>query len=79
MDSQLLLPETGYVRLPTVLKLIPVGRSTWFAGVASGRYPRSVKLAPRVTAWRAEDIRGLLEQFAKHSDLKGGGGNHGAS
>lgn len=55
------LPETGFLRLPDVLKLIPVGRSTWWSGCATGRYPAPVKLGPRTTAWRAEDIRALIE------------------
>jgi len=29
--------------------------------VKAGRYPAPVKLGPRVTAWRASDIRSLLE------------------
>jgi prophage regulatory protein len=66
------LPETGFLRLPTllgdpnanppILPLIPVSRSTWWAGVKSGRYPSPVKLSARVTAWRCEDIRKLIEQ-----------------
>ncbi|MFA7585279.1 MAG: AlpA family phage regulatory protein [Novosphingobium sp.] len=66
------LPETGFLRLPQIIgdseasppipALIPVGKSTWWAGVKSGRFPKAVKLGPRVTAWRAEDIRALIEQ-----------------
>jgi prophage regulatory protein len=56
------LHETGFVRLTTVLQLFPVSRSAWWAGVKSGRYPPSVKLGPRTTAWRSEDIRTLLEK-----------------
>lgn len=66
------LPETGFLRLtqilgddkatPPVPPLIPVGKSTWWAGVKSRRYPQPVKLGPRVTAWRVEDIRALIEQ-----------------
>lgn len=56
------LPDTGYVRLPTVLRLIPVARSTWWQGVKTGRYPQPVKLGPRITAWRVEDIRALIER-----------------
>lgn len=41
---------------------IPVSKSTWYAGVNSGRFPKPVKLGPRTTAWRAEDIRSLIEQ-----------------
>lgn len=55
-----LLPEVGFIRLSTVLKIIPVSKSTWWAGIQSGRYPQSVKLAKRITAWRVEEIRNLI-------------------
>ena len=65
------LPETGFLRLaqiigdprakPPVPPIIPVGKSTWWAGVKSGRYPAAVKISPRCTAWRVEDIRALIE------------------
>lgn len=58
------LPETGFVRLPDILRVFPVSSSTWWAGVKSGRYPPSVKLGARITAWRAEDIRDLINQVA---------------
>ena len=54
------LPTTGFLRLPQVLSLIPVCRSTWYAGIPIGRYPAPVKLSPRVAAWRVEDIRNLI-------------------
>ncbi|WP_457089480.1 helix-turn-helix transcriptional regulator [Microvirga sp. P5_D2] len=56
------LPETGFVRLASVLALIPIGRATWWAGVRSGRFPQPVKLGPNITAWRVEDIRGLIKE-----------------
>jgi len=68
------LPKTGFLRLkhiigdpsalPAIPALIPVSRSSWWAGVKSGRFPASVKLAPNTTAWRAEDIRTLIQQLA---------------
>ena len=64
------LPETGFVRLsqiignpnatPPVPAIIPVSKSAWWAGCKSGRYPKPVKLGPRTTAWRVEDIRNLF-------------------
>jgi len=54
------LPDVGFVRLPQVLALYPVSRSGWYAGLKSGRYPAGVKLGPRTTAWRVEDIRNLI-------------------
>ncbi len=56
------LPETGFLRLSAILKLIPVSKSTWWEGVKTGRFPKPVKLGPRVTAWRVEDIRQLIAQ-----------------
>jgi predicted DNA-binding transcriptional regulator AlpA len=58
------LPATGFVRLPHILAPegpIPVSRSTWWAGVKDGRYPKPVKLGPRITAWRVDDIRALIQ------------------
>jgi hypothetical protein len=63
------LPETGFLRLCQIVgdprrgiqPIIPVSRSTWWSGVKSGRFPRPVKIGPRITAWRVEDIRRLVE------------------
>ncbi len=69
------LPATGYLRLPHIIgdakasppipAVIPVSKSTWWAGVKSGRYPQPVRtLGLRITAWRVEDIRALIQQAA---------------
>ena len=50
------------LRLPQVLELIPVGRSTWWLGVKEGRFPQPVKLGPRTTAWRESEILPLMEK-----------------
>ena len=55
------LPDTGFVRLSTILKIIPVGKSTWYAGMKAGQFPKPIKIAgKRITAWRVEDIRKLI-------------------
>ena len=61
------LPQTGLVRLPRILAPsgpIPVSKSTWWQGIKDGRYPKPVKLGPRITAWRVEDIRSLISEAA---------------
>ena len=63
--QQAVVPETGFVRLPQVLSVFPVSRSTWWSGVKSGRYPAPVKLGPNITAWRAEDIHRLIAEHAQ--------------
>ena len=64
------LPETGFLRLPQIIgdpqaippipAIIPVKKSCWWAGVKSGRYPAAIKLSPRVTVWRIEEVRALI-------------------
>ncbi|MBR3881451.1 MAG: AlpA family phage regulatory protein [Mailhella sp.] len=61
------LPEVGYLRLSQILNIIPISKSAWWEGCRSGLYPKPVKLGPRTTAWRVEDIRKLMERINKES------------
>ena len=56
------LPETGFLRINQVLAVFPVGKSTWYAGILLGKYPKGVKIGARATAWRVEDIKALIEK-----------------
>jgi predicted DNA-binding transcriptional regulator AlpA len=58
------LPATGFVRLPLVLKVFPICQSGWYKGVAEGRFPRPIKIGKRVSAYRVEDIRALIECYS---------------
>lgn len=58
------LSQSGYIRLPAVLKLYPISKSSWWQGVREGRLPSGIKLGPRTTAWRVEDIRALLASIS---------------
>jgi len=63
MSRQDPLPSTGFLRLVSIIGPkgpIPVSKSTWWAGVKSGRYPKPVKLGRRITAWRVEDIQAFI-------------------
>ena len=59
------LPVEGFVRISAIISPtgpIPVSKSTWWAGVKTGRFPAPVKLGPGITVWRVEDIRDLIEK-----------------
>jgi prophage regulatory protein len=63
--TKICFPETGFIRLKNIVAPygpIPVSKSTWWAGVKSKRFPQPVKLGPKITAWRVEDIRALIER-----------------
>ena len=57
------LPETGFVRLPQILRVFPVSKSTWWAGVKEGLYPKPVKLGENTTVWHEDDIRELINSL----------------
>ena len=61
------LPEQGYVRLNLILQVFPVSKSTWWQGVKIGRFPQPVKLGPRTTAWKVDDIRQLIQRAEQAS------------
>jgi predicted DNA-binding transcriptional regulator AlpA len=63
MEHHAELPQSGFIRLPTVLRLIPVSRASWWSGIQAGRYPAGVKINTRTTAWRCEDIRALIARL----------------
>ena len=53
------------LRINQVLALVPVGRSSWWEGCRTGRYPKPIKLGPRTTVWRAEDIAVFIVSLGK--------------
>lgn len=63
------LPETGFVRVRQIIEgPIPVGKSTWWEGVKSGRFPKPVKISPGITAWDVNDIRALIKRIKASSN-----------
>lgn len=62
------LPESGFLRLTQIIgdkkhntpPVIPVSKSAWWDGCRTGKYPAPLKLGPRTTVWRVEDIRALI-------------------
>ncbi|NOU14417.1 MAG: AlpA family phage regulatory protein [Methylococcaceae bacterium] len=41
--------------------ILPIGRSTFLAGVRSGKYPKPIKLSEKTTCWKKSDIMALIE------------------
>ncbi len=60
-------PIEGYLRLPQVLKIIPVSRSTWYRGVKSGIYPQPVKLGIRASGWKIDAVKNCVTDLENAS------------
>ena len=53
------------LRLQQVLERIPVSKSTWWAGVRSGRFPESIRMGERCTMWQESDIDAWIEKISE--------------
>jgi len=56
------------IKIDGVLQFFPVSKSTWWAGVKSGKYPKPIRLSPRRVAWRKQDIESLIERLGGDHD-----------
>ncbi len=61
------LDGPGFLSLANVLAIMSVKRSTWYAGMKAGVYPRPVPLVPggRKVGWRKSDIKMLVDGLAR--------------
>ena len=58
------LPAIGYVRQSQLIpSIFPFSSATLWRKVKGGTFPQPVKLSPRITAWRVEDIRAVIAKF----------------
>jgi prophage regulatory protein len=62
MQNPSVKKEERLLRLKQVLEIIPVSKSSWWAGVKSGKYPASVKYG-RSTFWVNSDIQNLINHI----------------
>jgi len=65
------LEDLRYLRLYEIIgckkrgikPLIPVGRTTWWKGTKSGKYPKPVYISGRTKGWRYKQIEQLLKSL----------------
>ena len=60
------LPQEGFVRLPQVLRVLGIGKTTFWEGIKAGRFPAPIKLGPRMSVWKVDDIRSLISRIAEN-------------
>ena len=66
------LPEVGFLRIPQIIgdkkatppipAIYPISKAQLWKLVKEGKFPSPIKLTPRITAWRVEDIREFIEK-----------------
>ncbi len=59
-DISSLHPES-VIRWPDVHLIFPVSKTTWEAGVKSGKYPAAIRLGARAVGWKLKDVLQLID------------------
>jgi prophage regulatory protein len=53
--------ERRLLRLKQIIPdKIPISKSSWWAGVKTGKYPKPMKLGERTTVWRESEIDAII-------------------
>jgi predicted DNA-binding transcriptional regulator AlpA len=63
--------DAGFLRLAQIIGspkkgivgLLPISRSSWYAGIKKGLYPAPVKVGPKTSVWRVSEVREELEKL----------------
>ena len=59
------------IRLPTVLKLTGLCRSTLYRKVDAGKFPRQIRIAERCVGWRESQVRAWMHNPMFYEERKG--------
>ena len=57
------------LRLPQVLEITGLGRSTAYAKIKAGEFPAPINLGPRSVAWRSTDVTGWIDSLIRHPQV----------
>ena len=57
------LPSEGFVRLPAVLRVLGICKTSWWNGIREGRFPKPTKLGRKTACWHVDDIRALIAKY----------------
>lgn len=62
MKSTTPTEQEQFIRLPRIIEISGLGRSTIWSYVKMGKFPVPIKLSERVTVWRLSEINQWIEE-----------------
>lgn len=60
---QLPLEVPHLLRERQVLQFVPISRGELWLRVKDGRFPQPIKMSPKISVWRSNDILALLRDY----------------
>ena len=64
------LPTEGFVRLPVVLRVMGISKTSWWEGIKKGKFPKPAKFAARTAGWHVDDLRALIAKLKPRPETK---------
>ena len=49
--------------IPPILPILPISKSSWWAGVKEGKYPKPIKIGKNITVWRSDEVQKLISEI----------------
>ncbi len=59
------LVTEGFIRSKDFMKLLGIGKSTFYRMIKQGKIEQGFKLGERIRAWRKEYVNKLISSFTK--------------
>lgn len=63
------MSEDRLIKLPTVLELIQISRSNWYAMIANGKAPKPLKIN-RASFWSLQEVQEFIEKIKQGGGVK---------
>ncbi len=51
------------MRLEDILKLLPIGRTTFYRWIKEDKAPSPIKAGPRISLWRRSEIEAMIRRW----------------
>lgn len=61
--------DTKLFRLPQVIEITGLARSTIYVKIKAGEFPQPINLGPRAVAWRSTDVAGWINSRIRHPQV----------
>lgn len=53
-------PAAIFLNVDAIVRSLPMSKSTWLAGVKSGKFPKPIRMTPARPVWRKSTIDSLI-------------------
>ena len=54
---------TGFLRLPQIMDLFPIGKTTIYSLIRRGKFPRQIKISPKLAVWDKVEVEEYIKEL----------------